>query len=58
MRYPKRPAGRPRRQHDAHVQEWLRQPVVRVNLMSKKKYVEPRGTPNYLSPACEAYWSM
>lgn len=32
--------------------------VERVNLMSGKKYMEPSNTPGYMSPACEAYWSM
>ena len=32
--------------------------VERVNLMSGVKYMEPEDTPNYLSPASEAYWSM
>lgn len=32
--------------------------VERVNLMSGKKYMEAEGTPNFMSPACEAYWSM
>jgi hypothetical protein len=32
--------------------------VTRVNLMSGKEYQEASNTPNYLSPASEAYWSM
>lgn len=32
--------------------------VERVNLMSGKKYIESVNTPNYCSPASEAYWSM
>lgn len=32
--------------------------VTRVNLMSKQEYQEPSNTPNYMSPASEAYWSM
>ncbi len=32
--------------------------VERVNLMSGKKYMEPRFTPVHLSPAFESYWSM
>ncbi len=32
--------------------------VERTNLMSGKKYMEPSNTPNYCSPASEAYWSM
>jgi hypothetical protein len=32
--------------------------VERVNIMSGKKYIESVNTPNYCSPASEAYWSM
>lgn len=32
--------------------------VERVNLMSGKKYMESVNTPNYCSPASEAYWCM
>ncbi len=32
--------------------------VDRVNLMSGKNYLEYENTPNYCSPASEAYWSM
>jgi hypothetical protein len=32
--------------------------VTKVNMMSGKEYQEPSNTPNYLSPASEAYWSM
>lgn len=32
--------------------------VERVNLMTGKKYMEKSNTPNYCSPASEAYWSM
>lgn len=32
--------------------------VERTNLQSGKKYMEPSNTPNYCSPASEAYWSM
>ncbi len=32
--------------------------VERTNLMSGKKYMESVNTPNYCSPASEAYWSM
>jgi len=32
--------------------------VERVNLMSGQKYMEKSNTPNFLSPASEAYWSM
>lgn len=32
--------------------------VKRVNLMSGKEYYESVNTPNYCSPASEAYWSM
>ena len=36
------------------------QPVMveRTNLMSGQKYMEAEDTPNYCSPASEAYWSM
>ena len=32
--------------------------VTRKNLMTGKEYQEPSNTPNYCSPASEAYWSM
>lgn len=32
--------------------------VTRVNLMSGNEYQESVNTPNYCSPASEAYWSM
>jgi hypothetical protein len=32
--------------------------VQRVNLMSGQTYMESVNTPNYMSPASEAYWSM
>lgn len=32
--------------------------VKRVNLMSGTEYWESVNTPNYCSPASEAYWSM
>lgn len=32
--------------------------VERVNMMTGQKYLEDINTPNYLSPASEAYWSM
>lgn len=32
--------------------------VKRVNLMSGQEYMEAEDTPNYCSPASEAYWSM
>lgn len=32
--------------------------VERTNLMSGQKYMEAEDTPNYCSPASEAYWSM
>lgn len=32
--------------------------VERVNLMSGEKYMEAEDTPNFCSPASEAYWSM
>ena len=36
----------------------MRENVVRVNLQSGKYFVEDADTPNYCSPASEAYWSM
>jgi hypothetical protein len=32
--------------------------VTRKNMMSGKQYTESVNTPNYMSPASEAYWSM
>jgi hypothetical protein len=32
--------------------------VERVNIMTGKRYQEPRNTPVFMSPACETYWSM
>jgi hypothetical protein len=32
--------------------------VTRVNLMTGQEFQEPEGTPGYMSPASEAYWSM
>lgn len=32
--------------------------VERVNIMTGETYVEPVNTPNYMSPASEAYWAM
>lgn len=32
--------------------------VERTNIMTGKKYMEKKGTPAFLSPACETYWSM
>lgn len=32
--------------------------VERVNIMTGKKYMEAEDTPNFMSPSCEAYWSM
>lgn len=37
---------------------FIEQKVKRVNLMSGKEYYESVNTPNYCSPASEAYWSM
>ena len=31
--------------------------VERTHLMTGKKFLEPSNTPEYLSPASEAYWS-
>ena len=32
--------------------------VTRKNMMSGQEYTESVNTPNYMSPASEAYWSM
>jgi len=32
--------------------------VERTNIMTGKKYMEKKGTPVFLSPACETFWSM
>jgi hypothetical protein len=32
--------------------------VEKTNLMSGLKYMEAEDTPNFMSPSCEAYWSM
>lgn len=32
--------------------------AIRSNMMSGLRYIEAQGTPNYCSPASEAYWSM
>ena len=32
--------------------------VERVNILTGQKYMERLNTPNYMSPASEAYWSM
>ena len=43
------------------VAEYSKRPVKmveRVNLMSGEKYMEAEDTPNFCSPASEAYWSM
>jgi hypothetical protein len=31
--------------------------VEKTNLMSGKKYMEAEGTPCFMSPSCETYWS-
>ena len=36
----------------------VRPMVERTNMMSGEKYLEPAGTPNFLSPSSETYWSM
>lgn len=36
----------------------IEQMVARVNLVSGQEYNESVNTPNYCSPASEAYWSM
>ena len=38
--------------------ENLPQPMVeRMNLMTGKKFFEPKNTPPYMSPSSETYWS-
>jgi hypothetical protein len=32
--------------------------VERTNIMTGKKYLEPKNTPVFMSPACESYWTM
>ena len=32
--------------------------VERTNIMTGKKFFEPKDTPVFLSPACETFWSM
>jgi hypothetical protein len=32
--------------------------AARVNIMTGETYMEPVNTPNYMSPASEAYWAM
>lgn len=45
--------------HDAvHVADYKPVMVERHNLMSGLPYMEDINTPNYCSPASEAYWSM
>ena len=41
-----------------HYRTNIEQMVKKVNLMSGKEYWESVNTPNYCSPASEAYWSM
>lgn len=41
-----------------HYRDSIEQQVERVNLMSGQKYMESVNTPNYMSPASEAYWQM
>ena len=43
---------------DKHEELFPVKMVERVNLMSGKTYLEAENTPNYCSPASEAYWSM
>lgn len=38
--------------------EAMPQPMVeRMNLMTGKKFLEPKNTPSYMSPSSESYWS-
>lgn len=41
-----------------YFQDNIEQKVERTNLMNGQKYMESINTPNYMSPASEAYWSM
>lgn len=41
-----------------YFQDNIEKMVERVNLMSGQTYMESVNTPNYMSPASEAYWSM
>ena len=41
-----------------YFQDNIEQQVERTNLMSGEKYKESVNTPNYMSPASEAYWQM
>lgn len=41
-----------------HYSKNIEKMVKRVNMMSGKEYYESVNTPNYCSPASEAYWSM
>jgi len=43
---------------DKHEELFPVKMVQRVNMMSGKTYWEAENTPNYCSPASEAYWSM
>jgi uncharacterized protein (UPF0128 family) len=36
----------------------IEQVVARVNIRTGQTYMEPVNTPNYMSPASEAYWQM
>ena len=43
---------------DEHEELFPVKMVKRINMMSGKEYWEAENTPNYCSPASEAYWSM
>lgn len=42
----------------SYFQDNIEKKVTRINLMSGQEYTESVNTPNYMSPASEAYWSM
>lgn len=41
-----------------NTRDYVEPMVERTNMMTGKKYMEGINTPNYMSPASEAYWSM
>jgi len=43
---------------DTSLYSLIEKQVEKTNLMTGKKYMESVNTPNYMSPASEAYWSM
>ena len=41
-----------------NTRDYVEPMVERTNMMTGKKYMEGINTPNFMSPASEAYWSM